>query len=252
MSQRRIVLNSKQLHWKCRCSTWYEDTVLGTEFDVDSHQYPDIGWRLILAGFPDVNGLSSAISAYNTRQFTYKEDALPAISGLLSVLSRSFQNGFLFGLPEMFFDRALGWRSNWLGSTLKRRNPSNRPKDSLLSVPNLPSWSWIGWRGEVGFDCREASRVDFKDLSDIIAEETIPITTWHTSDAPSGSPVRRIRSTWFENRDRFKDPSTLLPVGWSREKLPPDSKEGREIRPGVPDWGDDWVYRHCNMPDVAW
>ena len=47
------------------------------------------------------------VGKYNARDLTYEQDALPAIWGLLSVLNRSFEGGFLQGLPEMFFDVAL-------------------------------------------------------------------------------------------------------------------------------------------------
>lgn len=59
---------------------------------------------LILKGLPDLKSLRELMSNYNTRNFRYEEDMIPGISGLLSLFSRSFQSGFLCGLPEMFFD----------------------------------------------------------------------------------------------------------------------------------------------------
>lgn len=246
MSKRRIIINEKQLWWECQCSMWCEHTVLGVE--LSRYQFSrdlDSGWHLMLAGFPDMAALGYTVLGYNSRNFSYEEDALPGISGLVSILSRSFTHGFLCGLPEMLFDQALGWRGGWMEEAC-RRAPSNRPVGKLLSLPILPSWSWIGWNGRLIFESQEASHLQ-SGSSDIVTTEIIPITEWFTSSTSSGSPKRRIRSTWFENRETFRNPNTPLPPGWSREKAPPDKYE----RPN-PDWRSDWVFRHCNMPDVAW
>lgn len=39
----------------------------------------------------------------------YPKNAVSAITGLLNVLSQTFDRGFLFGLHEAFFDIALFW-----------------------------------------------------------------------------------------------------------------------------------------------
>jgi hypothetical protein len=49
-------------------------------------------------------------SDYNMRQLTYPDDELAAFSGVLSTLSRTFTGGFVWGLPQMFFDVALLWQ----------------------------------------------------------------------------------------------------------------------------------------------
>jgi hypothetical protein len=82
-------------------------TILGVEFSWDPRWDNHEGWQFMLAGFPDLNASSYVISDNNSRQLSYEEDALPGITGLLSVLSRTFANGFLCGLPDMLFDRAL-------------------------------------------------------------------------------------------------------------------------------------------------
>ena len=241
LSPRKILFKQKEVHWECQCNVWHEEMTLGAE----SEKYIDPRLGVILAGFPDLGSLANLITNYNKREFRYEEDALPGISTLLSVVSRSFTGGFLYGLPEMLFDRALGWKPIWGHINLRRRAQSDRPDSSRSSHLSLPSWSWIGWQGLVTHWYGEAARIN--DRQSWI-EETTPITEWYTSNSPSGSPLRRIRSTWFENRDSFKDFTRPLPAGWTRHEVPAnDSSEG-EARL-YPDGCGGQVFKHCNMPD---
>lgn len=242
MSQRKILFQKKEVHWECRCNVWHEEMILGAE----SEKYTDPRLDIILAGFPDLGSLANLISNYNKRELRYEEDALPAISGLLSVASRSFTGGFLYGLSEMLFDRALGWKPYWSHVNLRRRVHSDRPSSSRLSHLSLPSWSWIGWQGlTTSGRYGEAARIN--DRQSWI-EETIPITEWYTSSSASGSPLRRIRSTWFENRDVFKDFTKPLPAGWTRHKVLASDSIENEPRL-YPDGCNGHAFKHCNMPD---
>ena len=241
MSSRKIFFNRKEVHWECQCNVWHEEMIL----EVESEKYIDPRLSVILSGFPDMDSLSNIISHYNNRNLCYEEDALPVISGLLSVVSRSFTGGFLYGLSEMLFDRHLGWRPHFSHINLRRRLQSARPSSSRLSRLSLPSWSWIGWQGLVTNDYGEAARIN--DRQHWI-EETIPITEWYTSSSPSGSPKRRIRSTWFENRNAFKDFTRPLPAGWTRHKALADESSVGGPRL-YPDGCNEYVFKHCNMPD---
>ena len=241
MSSRRIWFNQKEVHWECQCNVWHEEMIFGAEFE----KYIDPRLGVILGGFPDSGSLAHLLSDYNNRELSYEEDALPAISGLLSVVSRSFTGGFLYGLSEMLFDRQLGWKPQWSHTNLRRRVQSDRPSSSQLSHLGLPSWSWIGWQGMTANGYGEAARIN--DRQSWI-EETIPITKWYTSSSPSGSPLRRIRSTWFEDRDVFKDMAKPLPVGWTRHKMLADDSDVGEPRL-YPDGCNGYFFEHRNMPD---
>ena len=241
MSQRKILFNQKEVHWECQCNVWHEEMIFGAEFK----GYIDPRLSVILAGFPDMESLNHIITNYNKRELRFEEDALPGISGLLSVVSRSFTGGFLYGLSEMMFDRALGWKPCWSNINLRRRAQSDRPSSSRLSHLSLPSWSWIGWQGLISNGYGEAARINDRQTW---IEETIPITEWYTSSSPSGSPLRRIRSTWFENRDSFKDFTKPLPAGWTRHKVLANDSSEDEPRL-YPDGCNGHVFKHCNMPD---
>lgn len=241
MSQRKILFNQKEVHWQCQCNVWHEEVIFGAELK----EYIDPRLSVILAGFPDLGSLSNLITNYNQRELRFEEDALPGISGLLSVVSRSFTGGFIYGLPEMLFDRGLGWRPHWNHTNLRRRVQSDRPSSSRISNFSLPSWSWTGWQGFVTSGYGEAARINDRQYW---IEETIPITKWYTSSSPTGSPLRRVRSTWFENRDEFKDFTKPLPPGWTRHKVLADDSGDDKIRL-YPDGCNGHIFKHCNMPD---
>ena len=242
MSQRRIIFNTHEAHWQCRSNVWHEELSLEAMND----EYVDPRPSVILAGFPDLSSLGHGLQNHNQRQLCYEEDALPGISGLLSVMSRAFPGGFLYGLPEMFFDRCLGWQPLWSFTDLKQRLPSQRSNSSQFPHSALPSWSWIGWQGLIDGWSDEAVSVNRMMIS---IKETFPITVWYTSGSPS-IPLnqrRRIRSTWFENRDDFKDLTKPLPMGWTRHKV---SEQPQDSRAHChPDKCGEYVFKHSEMPD---
>lgn len=210
MASRKIFLKDGLAHWECQHSLWHEDLVQGVELD----KYIEPRLREILAGFPMLRSLSNIISNYNDLELHYEEDALPGIMGLLSVLSRSLTGGFLYGIPETFFDRAIGWRPFWPHTILTRREPSDRPSH-LKFASGLPSWSWVGWKGLVTLG-DEAARINHRSPS---ISETLPITQWFIGKSPTIAPHDRgeIRSNWYKQRSGWKksaaDPASPLPAG---------------------------------------
>ena len=233
MAPRKLVFVDKELHWECQHGQWHEEMTLGTECDKDTDHH----WLDLLAGFPDINSLGHIISNYNKRKLTYAEDALPGISGMLSLISRSFDGGFLYGLPEMYFDRALTWSPHGK-SDLQRRAPSDQSSSGRMLQYSLPSWSWVGWQGNLSHRYAEATRVNLRSER---IEETVPITEWYTSSNKHATSLRRIRSTWYENRDRHKDFTKPLPAGWTRHE---DLREEPRL---YPDGCGGYLFRHRNM-----
>ncbi|KAF2665457.1 hypothetical protein BT63DRAFT_377498 [Microthyrium microscopicum] len=240
LSPRKLIFNKKEAHWECQCSVFHEELIAGTEVD----KYIDPRLSVILAGFPDIESLDHIITNYNDRNLTYDEDVVAGISGLLSVASRSFEGGFLYGIAECMFERGLCWKPYWNHTNLRRRIASNRYDDSQLpSAPVIPSWSWVAYQGLVRFGCEAVRINDRKSWT----SETIPITEWYTSDSLKSSSRRKIETTWFNNVSSFKDPTTPLPKGWTRHD---SSDEEPPKQPRLwPDGCHDQVFRHQNMPD---
>ncbi|KAF5859567.1 hypothetical protein ETB97_002742 [Aspergillus alliaceus] len=230
MSARKIIFQNKTLHWDCICSTWHEELAIRTEATKVYAFFKEL--RELIAGFPDLSSLNNLLSQYNRRNFTYVDDAWPGIAGLLSSLGTTFIGGFLYGLPEMLFDRALGWRPH---GNIKRRNPLTRPVEQKLPDSNIPSWSWIGWHGTFDIGLNEFSKV--KGIGHV--EETIPCVQWFTLETPD-SPPRRIKSVWFRNRDSFFERgSQQLPRGWRQYEV----ADPRDISPRL-------LYSDRGMPDL--
>lgn len=243
MAQRKIIFHNHQLHWECQCAVCHEEIVPGARTD----EWIEPFLKAIVNGFPSLNALDGLIYNYNQRKLRYDEDALPAISGVLSVMSRSFTGGFLYGIPEMFFDRVLGWRALLHHRNLRRRErkESTEPRDAQFSESGLPSWSWVGWDGFVSIDfCREEGMGFYMDRFPERFNETIPITEWFTGDnldTPQ-EKRRRIRSTWFEHRDElYKDFSRPLPPGWTRHDMPKTTNEELRL---YPDGCDKYFFTH--------
>ena len=100
MSPRKLVFMNRQAYWSCECCRRREsDGLNAMSMDLE---YSDLS-QFIRSGYPDLRQLSVLLSWYNKRDLIYPGDALIAISGLLAVLSRGFEDGFLYGLPEGFF-----------------------------------------------------------------------------------------------------------------------------------------------------
>lgn len=242
MSPRKIIFHNHQLHWECQCAVYHEEMVLGAKTD----EWIEHFLKATVNGFPSLNALDGLIYNYNKRELRYDEDALPAISGVLSMVSRSFTGGFLYGIPEMFFDRVLGWRALLHHRNLRRRkrNESTEPRDAKFSESGLPSWSWVGWDGFVSIDFyREEAMRFYPDRFPKRISETIPIAEWFTSDSPNTPKEKRrwIRPTWFERRDGFKDFSRPLPPGWTRHDMPKTIKEELRL---YPDGCDKYFFTH--------
>nr|RBQ92307.1 hypothetical protein FVER53263_21009 [Fusarium verticillioides] len=161
MAKRKIIFYNHEVHWVCSCSLWHEELTSFTEIDDELHPQSNI----VMAEFPDDSSLRRYFEEYNQRSLAFEEDALPALSGLLSVLSRSFEGGFLYGIPEMFFKHSLCWRASGTEG-LQRRIASSRPMESRFEYSELPSWSWLGWKGLVYTRSQTVIRVDSNWISE--------------------------------------------------------------------------------------
>ncbi|KAH3951838.1 hypothetical protein HBH98_069290 [Parastagonospora nodorum] len=92
------------------------------------------------------------LEEFVNRELTFQADSLDAISGILTALIASFPAGFLFGLPEVFFDISLLWQA---GGALHDR--LSRTEDEHVYLPRIPSWSWAWWKGPLEFQAWEAA-----------------------------------------------------------------------------------------------
>lgn len=257
-SKRRLIFANKQIHWKCACATWHEDQIdvpgdvdtarndvsaflRDTFMDTESGQYPP--------RVPSIERLGTVLSEYNSRQLTFPEDTLPAITGLLTSLSRAMGTGFLCGLPEMCFDAALMWDS-FSVQPVKRRTYSGKSR-SVLPDSYLPSWSWVGWQFH---GLRMAGDESLGTFTLLPKRITSPITTWYSHATPDAVEKRAIHPTWFAFRDQMKNSnntshasSPILPDGWQREPYVRE-KHGSDHFARQPGFAGAHVYWHRDAP----
>ena len=209
-SKRRLIFEDRTVRWECSRCAWHEDI---THVDGPESKFRCNWMDVVVDGYPSLGAFGYMLLEYNDREFTYAEDALPAITGLISMLSQKYEGGFLCGLPEMYFDAALNW-GGWVGD-LSRRSSSGLSLASK-SLTRLPSWSWIGWKGRIAGGWR--SNEDYiKNGRYTTPMYTVPITEWYTGDTPFEGTRRRIKSKFLRERDIYKDHlDRPLPRGWTR------------------------------------
>jgi hypothetical protein len=142
-SPRKIMFQYQLAIWECNNGSWHESSLctIPTALEASYFKPTTSPWQsqIEISCWPDVQKYISIVHDYARRKLTYGDDALHAITSLLSVMSTSFSGGFITGLPEMFFDEALLWQP---GEPMQRR----RSSEGQLSIP---SWSWVGWEGEI-------------------------------------------------------------------------------------------------------
>lgn len=115
---------------------------------------------------PVWNSYRRAVIEYTKRTISDESDVVNAFQGIASLLQPAFKGDFLFGLPETELDIALLWQPN---SLIRRRvNPETK-------APLFPSWSWVGWIGEVTY---RWNRHQLDDLSRV---------EWQCTDSEGGN-----------------------------------------------------------------
>ena len=203
------------MFWECRRSVWREELAGNTDIMspmTNTHyQTRDVGYRVDLRPWPDLHHYCNLVLAYNQRLLTFPADGLDAFSAIINTMSRSFQGGFLYGVPEFFFDIGLLWRPS---TTIYRRSAKTKDGRAFL----FPSWSWVGWEGNIGmsFLCKAHPLLWDKDR--LASPITIsPMVCWNKTYRDSGA-LSPISNLYHQFRDIANDPSVDLPSGWSRHR----------------------------------
>jgi hypothetical protein len=240
-SRRKLIFCCDSVRWECSEATSYEDVTLKYQGYIHDRGRLDAIFRMQISKlftktWPDISGYSQLVCDFNHRDLTYPEDVLDAFSGITTPLSTVFQGGFLYGIPEMFFDVALLWEAQ---SLLKRRVPQ-------LSVgPNssLPSWSWMGWHGAVNLRGWN-SGADYIFDANIASLRTVSLVQWYAHNKDKIS-TRDINCSWSNYRDScIASSRTKIPSGWARYRYDPQLHD-MEGDPGFPEYKiPKYVFKH--------
>ncbi|KAK8050920.1 hypothetical protein PG993_002305 [Apiospora rasikravindrae] len=209
LSQRLLVIGKGQFHWVCSSAAFREDSVSESP---DLHRIHRFRSPEIMSGYPDLRELGNMICDYNGRDHSFPEDALAGVTGILELFSRTFDGGFLYGLPVMCFPAALMWTSTAPEKALRRLKSG---KDHcILQGSHLPSWSWLGWKdGYVYFP--ETDRTPSNESPPAISG----ISQWYSHESPSSRykrPIGPCPPDQVQNH-RHSDLESQLAQGWTAE-----------------------------------
>lgn len=180
---------------------------------------------MLSSRYADFDLYTETISLYNSRNFTYPQDVLPAFSGVLATLGRNFPSGFHYGLPRSHLDIALLWQPFRKAHRRVRRN-----EDSGTMAPkaHLPSWSWCGWTCPVDpYHLRTRSSYFNQDsrTSQIAVWRTQKLVQWYSlpedmhCQVPADRPLRTKDGSSIDYKDDIS--SSILTTQIGETHYPP-------------------------------
>lgn len=225
-AKRRLVFEGEMIFWECELCHWDEELIPDVSSTTKTYNpwsrgdyFKSIGLFMKIS-MPDMISISPIISEFNQQILESAHDALAAFSGIQWMLGQAFPGGLLYGIPECFFEAGLMWIPSGI---VERRHSTTR--SGLES--QLPSWSFLGWQGDVKFilDAEFRAHPGYQD--DFIIGISRPITTWYTTSHPLSSERRQIRSTWHDCKIQGRKVARELPEVAPQYPWPPDELWGR-------------------------
>ncbi|KAF7557402.1 hypothetical protein G7Z17_g663 [Cylindrodendrum hubeiense] len=237
-SRRRIVFNHGPLKWQCQCACWYEH--------LEVNPLADNKWSLAarekFGPSPSVWDLTSTVSEFNIKSLTMSEDAPKSFAGIQAMLHRVHPGGLLFGLSEFFFDIFLAWSS--LYSDIERRYTTDA---TIAKNAGLPSWSWIGWQGEITFPYdAEFQFIKAWHYPEQKSGFREPVTQWFTMASPNASNKRKVGSQWYNYKLKSSDDANSETLeGWSQRL---NERQHQVQRFKLPGGEPNHVYSHTSDP----
>jgi len=162
LSPRWLIFTPEQVYWECRQGTWREDACW------ELPQYREKNQTIIYepafndGAFQDLWTLSSVekvdktyqslVHSFTKRDLTRESDGLNSFRGILRAITQISGIGFIWGLPRTFLGVALTWPCG--RDRLRRRTAFcqvESTEDGEMTKSRFPSWSWVGWVGQVYF-----------------------------------------------------------------------------------------------------
>lgn len=202
ISRRTLVFTENTVYWQCRNATWYEQLAAEPEGMALRVKWRNDGWpsySVTIDPWPTLERYFKLVEGYNHRNLTFESDAVHGFKAITTALTKSFPGGFYFGLPVFLFDLAMMWTGN---SPLSRRN-------------DFPSWSWLGWNGEVKLPSgyAEAWNPDFNYRPLVV--DIKPLVDWYALNADKIS-YYLIDNSYHQYKADLRDPTYSPPEGWNK------------------------------------
>lgn len=236
-SRRKLIFDGDSLRWECIGAVWREHVEWTTRLDRAHHNSITSCQSMFQAQIPDFEGFTRILADYNSRDFTYPEDALNAFAGISSAIAPAVGGSLISGLPAAWFDLCLLWSP--------KKSVLRRAAKVLESNYCLPSWSWVGWSGPVKMDV--ASGSDFLRRSPRTwgwmksPARVATLVSWeyHETVESPGTPIQpsilRSREEWLGNR-------VECAAGWTRHDASESPEAEYEYRDA--DCSPSCFFRH--------
>lgn len=213
LSRRVIAFTEHGLEWRCQETVAQEQhhhirKVASTYVDL-SIARADTLW-------PYLKKWDNLVRSYLCRKLTYEEDILRAFSGISGALAGSISEGFLFGLPQQFFDAALLWVPT------EHLRPRKDTTNGVASY-EFPSWSWVGWIGAIQNQINEFGLGHVR--SNLIfnhkprQRDIFPQATWCKIKREMGrGTLVKIPNDYAKYQGEGLQGTVALPLGWSSHR----------------------------------
>ncbi|KAL6244432.1 hypothetical protein RBB50_008674 [Rhinocladiella similis] len=156
LAPRLLIFTTEQVYWQCAEASWCEDGFW------ECPNAPTIYRHFLNDSFrkmwsEDNNTAEEKyrilVQNYTRRNLKYEGDILYAFEGILGAFKRCFDFDFIWGLPSKYLGAALTWPLSPKGQQIpRRRNATCEPSRSQGFQMCFPSWSWLGWFGDVDFE----------------------------------------------------------------------------------------------------
>ena len=113
----------------------------------------------------DFKTYSRIAASYSHRKLKYEFDALNAVTGILSRLSRVFETHFVEALPL----------NDWHNSLLWFHHPHHGYYRTCSRRSEFPSWSWLGWNIRVEYAMWLVPGLTYIDTKDTVATKCMSV-----------------------------------------------------------------------------
>lgn len=143
LSRRVLFFAECQTYFQCEYATFAQDQVyqvgVDGQKDMEVPNHYDTP-RNVLGVDKEISIWRNLISGYTGRTLSFESDGLNAVSGVAQQHARKLKDGLICGLlVSTVFEAGLMWHA---AGPLRRR-------------AHFPSWSWVGWVGQVQFESLE-------------------------------------------------------------------------------------------------
>ena len=160
LSRRTLVFTKEQVFWNCQKGYFCEESNFEVPHVRLKHFYPSVH-RLGIHQLTEKKSDSwqvygDLVQNYMLRDLTYKGDVHAAFQGILDAMESFTNTEFLYGLPLARFELALMWET--FHGVQRREALSTFSMSSLKRPIVFPTWSWMGWIGDIHCRVGDARR----------------------------------------------------------------------------------------------